>query len=416
MQMVDTIQMPTKIGLRDSIGFARRLSQTYPALSFTFDFRNVRWVEPLGLLRTACAIRDFTESNMHRSQFQCLIDSSSGTEAIGYAAHMGFFRACNLDYGKQPGGPSGTTNIPITFEKVSELMANTSDYGFHMKRIARELTVKLIMPYSKSLFRPIEFSFLEVIRNVVEHSHSAEIGYCAQYWPNKDRVEIAIVDTGIGLRRSLAQNRHLDINSDGDALKYAILPGVSGKIYEGVSTDPMDDWENSGFGLYMNYRLCNEAGDFFICSGNSGLYRKENSADNQYLDTDFQGTILRLRLYPSKLSDQNPVKLFNKYRVEGEDFAQKSNNGANLTASKISGYIRNNFQVFGRDIYIGSLVEHWQHGVGKVEDLIKSTPDDLAIVSFYGYTVDDVGPLPLSSLILYNGPLPDPTDNTDIPL
>ena len=415
MSSAETILLPKRLDLRNSIGFARQLSETEPSDNFTFDFRRIAWVEPFGLLRTACAIRQFTTTNDYGRNFRCLIDPSTDANAMHYAAFMGFFKACNFDYGNRPGMKPGFSYVPIAFEKISELATTEEGYGDQMSRIARELTVKLIMPYSKSLFRPVEFSFLEIIRNVVEHSHSSELGYCAQYWPNKDRVEIAIVDTGIGLRRSLAHNPHLDINSDGDALKYALLPGVSGKTFEDVNTNPADDWENSGFGLYMNYRLCNEAGDFFICSGNSGLYRKMNAADNRYMETDFQGTILRLRLYPSKLSDQNPVTLFNRYRTEGEEFARKSNYGANVRASKISGYIRDNFKYSPSEITIGSQVHHREYGVGKVEDVIESTPEDLAVVSFLGDVECEIEPVPLSHLIRYDASSPEGISYDDVP-
>lgn len=415
MPSVDTIELPRRLDLRNSIGFARQLSETVPSEQFAFDFRQVTWVEPFGLLRTACAIRQFMESSVHGRSFRCLIDPSTDSKAIDYSAFMGFFKACNFDYGNPPGRKPGFSYVPIAFEKISELAMMQEDFGSQMKRIARELTVKLIMPYSKNLFRPVEFSFLEIIRNVVEHSESTELGYCAQYWPKNDKVEIAIVDTGIGLRRSLEQNPHLGINSDGDALKYAILPGVSGKIYDGIPTDPDDEWQNSGFGLYMNYRLCNEAGDFFICSGQEGLYRTVNSTDTHYMNTDFPGTILRLRLKPSNLSDRNLVELFNRYRVEGEEFARKSRNGANITASMISGYIREDFQNDPAGIFVGSLVQHFQHGVGTVEDLIKSTPEDLALVSFFGVADEEIEPVPLSSLILYDGPPPERSTSYDIP-
>ena len=413
MDTIDSIQMPSTIGLRDSIGFAQRLSKICPASNFTFDFSKVRWVEPFGLLLTSCAIRNFIEANLHGSQIMCLIGQSNDSKAIRYAAHMGFFKSCNFDYGNQPGGSPGFTNIPISFKKISDLVTEANAFGSQMETIAQELTIKLIRPYSKELFGPVKYSFLEIIRNVVEHSESDEIGYCAQYLRNEDRVEIAIVDTGIGLRHSLERNPHLDIGSDGDALKYAVLPGVSGKMFDGVESNPNNSWENSGFGLYMNYRLCNDAGDFFICSGQKGLYRTVGAADNLYLDADFQGTILRLRLYPSRLSDENHVKLFNRYRLEGEEIARRSDNGANLTASKISGYLRENFQNLHGDIRVGRQVYHMHFGVGRVEDLIPHRPEFLALVDFGEGSRSKR--IRISELSPYEGPPPEPFTIDDIP-
>ena len=70
-------------------------------------------------------------------------------------------------------------------------------------------------------------------------------------------VEIAIIDRGVGLRPTLSRNPHLTIASDHDAIMYALSPGISGKFYEGVRIDRNNPYQNSGFGLYMNCRLCN---------------------------------------------------------------------------------------------------------------------------------------------------------------
>lgn len=409
MRSSDTIHLPTKLDLSNSIGFARRLKEIDPAEEFTFDFSGMRWVEPFGLLRTACAIRRFTSLYSQRSRFCCLFDKSQDMNAIDYAAFMGFFQACRFDYGNEPGGPLGNTYIPITFELVNDLLTGRSSYQSGIETVASELAQKLIQDDAQHLIQPIEYSFREIIRNVIDHSESKEIGYCAQYWPSKQRVEIAIVDTGVGLQHSLNCNPHLDIRSDMDALKYALLPGVSGKVFQGIRDDPNDPWQNSGYGLYMNYRLCNEGGDFFICSGKNGLYRTINAEDNQYIETDFQGTILRLCLNTGRL--RNHQDLLAVYRHEGNMLARQSNHGANISPNKISSYLRENFRNLQAGVGVGACVQHMEFGVGQIEDIIPSIPEDLALVSFRGGRSKRVQ---VSSLILYDGPT-DGYNYDDIP-
>lgn len=67
---------------------------------------------------------------------------------------------------------------------------------------------------SGAVFDTLTYSVRELMRNVVEHSEAKQFGICAQYWPTKGRVEVAILDRGIGLRESLKNNPHLDVTDD----------------------------------------------------------------------------------------------------------------------------------------------------------------------------------------------------------
>ena len=160
-----------------------------------------------------------------------------------------------------------------------------------------------------------------------------------------------------------------------------------------------DDFQNSGYGLYMNYRLCNEGGDFFICSGQSGLYRTRDATTNEYFETNFQGTIIRLRLNTTALKDYE--QLLGHFRKDGEILARQSKNGAVLTASRMSALLRSNFQNIRDGIVNGVTVQHMQFGVGEVEDIVANRPENLALVSFRGGRSKRVL---ISTLILYDGP------------
>jgi hypothetical protein len=130
-----------------------------------------------------------------------------------------------------------------------------------------------------------------VSSSAVEHSESAEFEYCGQYWPTQERVEVAILDCGIGVHKSLSANPNLKILSDDHALRLALLPGISGKTSAGNKIQEYDHWANSGYGLYLTSRLCAVGGSFFICSDKRGLLRKGDGQD-KYYDCSFQGTAL----------------------------------------------------------------------------------------------------------------------------
>jgi hypothetical protein len=134
---------------------------------------------------------------------------------------------------------------------------------------------------------------------VIEHSESGQFGLCAQYWPEKNKVSLAILDRGIGLRQSLAQNPHLSVLNDIDAVKLAILPGISGKAYQGAKIDDTNIWANSGYGLYMTSQICKLGGSFILTSGSKGIFLSEKH--ERLFDIRSQGTALNLTLNTDKL-------------------------------------------------------------------------------------------------------------------
>src|SRR5690554_3868698 len=152
---------------------------------------------------------------------------------------MGFFRAFGLKFGNEPGEAVGSiTYLPLTILPVKELQEEAIKSYDHVgniiesrsERIARILTRQ----EKGDLVDTLTFSIREILRNVVEHSGSEIIEYCAQYWPSKNLVELAVLDTGYGIMQGLSSNPHLNIKDERDALHLALLPGVSGKMYKGV--------------------------------------------------------------------------------------------------------------------------------------------------------------------------------------
>jgi hypothetical protein len=173
------------------------------------------------------------------------------------------------------------------------------------------------------------------MRNAVEHSESEEFEYCGQYWPAKETVEVAILDCGIGVHKSLSANPTLKISSEDHALRLALLPGISGKTSGGGKIEEYDHWANSGYGLYLTSRLCAVGGSFFICSGKRGLLRKDEKV--KYYDCSFQGTALRMVLHTSSISDLKGC--LRRLRKEGEEVARLMS-GAHPKASGASGGFR----------------------------------------------------------------------------
>ncbi|MDD3815941.1 MAG: hypothetical protein PHZ02_15000, partial [Desulfocapsaceae bacterium] len=161
----------------------------------------------------------------------------------------------------------------------------------------------------------------------------------AQYWPNKCSVELAILDSGRGFKSSLSGNPFLDKNmTDRAAVNYALLPGISGKMYKGKYQDPYDEWENSGFGLYMASEVCRNGGSFFVCTNTAGALLEKTQKENIELHTPC--TAVRLRLYTNLISPTSQALPL--YQKKGQAVAQKIR-GANITASAASTMLTRDF-------------------------------------------------------------------------
>jgi len=186
----------------------------------------------------------------------------------------------------------------------------------------------------------LEFVLREIIRNVAEHSKASQLGFCAQYWSYRNLVELAILDTGIGFAASLSENPYLDKNmSDRDALNYALLPGISGKMYKGKLKDPYDVWENSGFGLYMASEICRNGGSFFVCTNTAGaIFRKTSK---EYLRLRLPCTAIRLRLNTNLIAPTSEALPL--YHKKGQRVAREIR-GANISASTASTMLTRDFK------------------------------------------------------------------------
>jgi hypothetical protein len=287
-----TIFVPRDLTLENVIELGRTLEKIDEADEFTVDFQNPGYVTPFGMVFTSQLIKSFINRNS-----RAIISAINTTN--GYAWHMGYFKACGFDIGRVEGKTRGNDKyLPITTILVNEMKeeakTNFLEIGDVVEKRSKSLAQILTQQETGVLVDMFTYTIREMIRNVVEHSQSDYVTLCGQYMPSKQRAEIAILDSGIGIRASLSSNPHLVINNDHDALILALTPGISGKMYKGKPRDPYDVWQNSGFGLYAVSRLCGFGGKFFICSGNSGLALTPQGKKSY--EVNYAGTALRLNL------------------------------------------------------------------------------------------------------------------------
>jgi anti-sigma regulatory factor (Ser/Thr protein kinase) len=294
------IIVPSRLTFQNSINFVKNLRALEPHKEFNFDFSNLVTIDPFSLLLVSSEIQR-CRSRLKESNF-----IATNFEHCSYSAHMGFFQAFGMNYGKRPGEAKGSsTYIPINIYNTQEIKQDARDLMINPAELleskAKEISNVLTRSESGNLNEVLTYCIREIFRNVIEHSHSEQFGFCAQYRPSLNRVSFSIIDRGIGLKESLEHNPTLDLKNDEEAIRAALKPATSGKVYRGQKNKPKGEWANSGYGLFMTSNICKRGGGFFIASGDVGYYTSENK--ERILETPFIGTALNLALDTNRIKD-----------------------------------------------------------------------------------------------------------------
>ena len=300
------IAFPTELDLKSSLEFCKLLDYYDISNPITIDFKDMNRIEPFGMLLIGSKIRN------ENSVFDV-----KNYEYKTYAMTMGLFQSMRMDIGKHPSALGGNRNyIPIRKIDIGKSYRDALDssmdiYDYLEKYVADKIVDVLSRGLTSEFTKWLSYSIIEVLRNVYDHSKSKELWYAGQYWRQEDLVEIAILDEGIGISKSLKWNKRLLINDDSEALRLAVSPGISRKI----ASKSSDIYNNEGLGLYMLKSLCEKTGDFVICSGSKCLYATDNKVE--LFDTSFNGTIIRIRIKPSKFIGIS--NLIQKFSIEAEE-------------------------------------------------------------------------------------------------
>ncbi len=337
-----TFTVPESLDLAETLEFSRDVAAVERDDEFVFDFSKNANIEPFPMLLLASDIRllmrRFPESRVACSNYR----------QMTYAANMGFFQSFGLDYGKAPGkAKGGVRYIPVTIfdREILDREAAIKGVEIHeeLEAQSKRMAVLLCGEHEGSVFDTLTYAVREIVRNVIEHSKSPRFGICAQYWPNRKRVEVAILDRGIGLRASLANNPHLDASDDKRAINYALMPAVSGTAFKGASNRTKGPWANSGFGLYMTSRICRNGGNFFVASGESGMLLTTKAEGKRYFACNFGGTAIRMVLRTDPMA--NLKESLDIYRSEGYAIQQRYKEIVNIDPSSASLMLSEDFDL-----------------------------------------------------------------------
>ena len=175
-----------------------------------------------------------------------------------YLDSMGLFKFTNQKspYNINKKDPSGRF-VPLSIIKTPA----------QQSRFVTEIVPMLHLEAEKA--DAIKYVIGELVRNVLEHSMS-EYGaiVAAQYYKKTNTIRIGICDGGIGIRKSLEHFWPGHAQNDIDAIKWALLPGISGTTTQAGGTG-----DNAGAGLFFIKSIAKVARNYFMVYSGSGIYK-----------------------------------------------------------------------------------------------------------------------------------------------
>ena len=173
-----------------------------------------------------------------------------------YLERMGLFNFLGIDSGMkvEEHEPAGRF-IPLT-------QIRTSD---NLTRFLTEMVPLLHL--DPRYVEPIQYTMSELVRNVIEHADSAEGAIvCAQYFKKSNMIRIGIVDTGIGIRKSISDSH--SVSDDLTAIKLALTPGITG-----TTNKPGGSEQNAGAGLFFIKTIAYVNRDPFLIYSGGAMYK-----------------------------------------------------------------------------------------------------------------------------------------------
>lgn len=231
----------------------------------SFDFADSTGAEAWEYVALACLARKQREGALK-------IEYDISSQANRFANAIGFREAVE-----------GTYKAPALKERTASI-ARVASRG-EVESAARTLA-NLIDPsdLSSDTRQTLEYVLIELLRNVVQHSHdklgglvAAQVVYKEYRDDNRQGVQLAVADNGLGIQRSLSYF-HRDIKVDARAaINKALQPHISGAFEEGKYGGD----ENAGLGLFFVSEMCKTLGGRLLLSSRGATY---------YLDGDESGT------------------------------------------------------------------------------------------------------------------------------
>lgn len=321
MESVVRYQIPMSQNLPHLLRACEEILDLPLSRCYELDFVAMQHCEPFGLLLLGAAIRSLRMRDVSPGTpvtVTILGRTDHGSQGHGFAKDMGFWWSIAEDK-ERPVNLRSASEHYVRVDRISVSQLYREAGGADpirseiVSRKAAELAKVLARGGSGPVWQALEYSFREMLRNAIEHSQSDVVWFAAwaRYKQSDPDVQVAILDEGRGIRKSLLENVAYVPKNDQEAIEMSILPGVSRnagrhrsdeKTRQLLEDFPDQDpglWDNSGFGLYMTSELAKRAGQFAIVSGDTCVAFV--GPTKVVSSTKHQGVAIRISFDPRQL-------------------------------------------------------------------------------------------------------------------
>ncbi|HJX17486.1 MAG TPA: ATP-binding protein [Acidiferrobacterales bacterium] len=282
------------------------------------DAAELQFVDPVGLcLLAATCHRLATQGKRLRLE-------NVSPAIAGYLARMDLFKACGIEYKENFARHDRQTDLVeiCVADKAAEgdLLANKivtalvgATPGYDPHAAPDEMTGYQPQDY---LYKPLHYLFSELLENALTHAKRA--GYkdarawvAAQYYPRKDRIQLAVVDNGCGLLRSLERHPSLPEKSHKAAIRLAFEPRVTCNPDLGIRPN---ETVNQGIGLTVIREIVVQGrGVMRLVSGDT-LLETAGGREKTCPVTPWQGVVLALEFKRDLLRQVNVGQIIHELR------------------------------------------------------------------------------------------------------
>lgn len=249
------------------------------------DFSQCTFIEPFHIVVLSCLIEEYYLKGMKIEFTNCI-----HLELNEYLNKINFYDYWNPSFDRNTYTPNKiATNLclwKLKPEMITSYVVRAQEYfenNFNSNRT----------------FQPLNVSLAELFNNINDHAESNVSGYCiSQYYPNIEKVKIAVCDFGIGIPNSV--NKYLRENdksllSEGNAIIKSLEKSFSCKSHP----------HNRGWGLdTIRSIVLDCSGELRIIS-NKGAYELKNGKEEIFeLKDSFSGTQIEIILDSSKFDQK----------------------------------------------------------------------------------------------------------------
>lgn len=247
------ITVPNNVSDRGLLDFFKGWRwQTEPSSPVELDFEGCNFLAPYAVTQFAAYVLWLRQVK----KVHVRVKANHSSVAGGFLLQTGFFEILGEH-------PPGTT--PGRIDRTVKLTRITSS-----SEIApfASLVMQILRIEDEELAGAVQYSLIELLRNVVQHSGSYGGGVAmAQYYPNTGLVDLCVADLGVGIKTTINE-AYPEIDNHLKAIKLATLPHVSRTFGPSIYSTMRD---NAGLGLFFIKQIASLSGGSFFLGSKDAL-------------------------------------------------------------------------------------------------------------------------------------------------